>query len=1053
MALRGFVRYLYNMRSTAVLSFFALVMLPVSVLGQGSGDGVVTRTLKVELPPGEVKRDYSAESIVVEQLSTVYRFAADGTGVREISAVTLIQSDAAARQYGVLTFPFAGNNERVEFEYVRVRKPDGSVVETPAGDAQEMPQEVTRQAPFYSDLKEKHLPVRNLRAGDRLEYKARIVVAKAEVPGQFWGQESFGKWAVILNENIELHVPKGKYVKVWSPEHAPAKAETGDETVYRWTGANLDPLIGKDGKTKQREVDPKGELPAMAWTTFKSWDEVGAWYRGLEADRVVPDAEVKAKAAELTAGKSTEEEKVRALYGYVATQVRYIGVAFGIGRYQPHPAGEVLRNQYGDCKDKHTLLAAMLTAAGMHPEAAMIGAGIRMNEEVPSPGAFNHMITTVPVTGQQVWLDATAEVAPYQVLVSPIRDKQALVVPETGAAKLERTPATPPFAPFSRFVAKGTLSKEGTMKAQMEYMVRGDDELVLRTLLKQVPPGQWDELTQRLSQGLGFGGTTSHTEASKPDATDGPERLAYDYEREKTGDWDNRRIVALLPVVFLPTIDEKNPPKKVAIQLGEPRVETSVSTIKLPAGWGADLPAAVHEKTAFASFDRTYTVNGDTLTTERRIEVFQREVPAADWKAYKKWLDATVGDGEPFVTLIETKAKTGGEKLPSTPAPPSVSVAALLREFYNQVQRGEPNAAEETLNQVRQQDGGAIWYFRGMVTVHEMRGKPEEAADAMRRVLKMDGVTDGDRKVTGALLYQLHRYDEALPLLQEQAKDDTDNLQLQIQLGTAQVETGRKEAGGKTLTAALSKATEPFMLNDAAYELGEAGIGLEQAEKASRQAIQDLTAESASWVVSATTKEQRSKQELLVSAWDTLGWILFREGRIDEAESYIRATWNNEQTPEVGLHLGELEDKRGNKKAALELYEMSLTPIIQKTTSTPEEERTRRELRERTDALKKEGVVSAMKDPAAAVQRLRMIPLGPWRGKSSSVEYTFVLEQDKPGDLQETSQGASGITNATSMIRKARFDHWTPTGSEARLLRKSTLNCHASVCELVVHPM
>ena len=44
-----------------------------------------------------------------------------------------------------------------------------------------------------------------------------------------------------------------------------------------------------------------------------------------------PGPEVKAKVAEVTAGKTTEEEKVRAVYGYVATQIRYIGVAFGVG--------------------------------------------------------------------------------------------------------------------------------------------------------------------------------------------------------------------------------------------------------------------------------------------------------------------------------------------------------------------------------------------------------------------------------------------------------------------------------------------------------------------------------------------------------------------------------------------------------------------------------------------------------------------------------------------------------------------------------------------------
>src|SRR5215831_9384095 len=121
-------------------------------------------------------------------------------------------------------------------------------------------------------------------------------------------------------------------------------------------------------------------------------------------------------------------------------------------------------------------------------------------------------------------------------------------------------------------------------------------------------------------------------------------------------------------------------------------------------------------------------------------------------------------------------------------------------------------------------------------------------------------------------------YSDALPLLAKQAEADPENMQLQLQLGTAQIETGNKDEGSKTLVAVLSKVTEPLMLNDAAYELAEGGVNLDQAEKASRRSVEDLTAESASWVVSATTKEQKSKQELLVSGWDTLGWVLFREG-------------------------------------------------------------------------------------------------------------------------------------------------------------------------------
>lgn len=112
------------MRTSVVLLVFALVSA-TSCFGQSSSASPAV--------------DYSAEPIVVEKLETVYRFSADGTGTREMTTVARIQSDAAARQYGVLNFPFAGNSEHVEFAYIRVRKADGSIVETPASDAQEMP--------------------------------------------------------------------------------------------------------------------------------------------------------------------------------------------------------------------------------------------------------------------------------------------------------------------------------------------------------------------------------------------------------------------------------------------------------------------------------------------------------------------------------------------------------------------------------------------------------------------------------------------------------------------------------------------------------------------------------------------------------------------------------------------------------------------------------------------------------------------------------------------------------------------------------------------------
>jgi hypothetical protein len=310
---------------------------------------------------------YSKEALVVLSHTSVTRYTADGVGERVETMRVRLQSDAAVRALGVLTFPYASSNEHIELIYVRARKPDGSVVATSDQDAQDMPSAVTRAAPMYSDTREKQLPVKSLSVGDTLEWQAKVIRTAAEAPGQFWYAQSFMFGAVVLDENIELRVPQKKYVQVYSPLFKAEKKDEGDETVYRWHYSQTapSPVTEDEKKAQTKKLAKLVKQPSIMVTTFHSWADVGQWYQGLSADRVVVTPAVKAKADELVRGKQTDEEKIAAIYAYVSTQIRYISVSFGIGRYQPHSADTVLENQYGDCKDKHTLLATMLKAEGI----------------------------------------------------------------------------------------------------------------------------------------------------------------------------------------------------------------------------------------------------------------------------------------------------------------------------------------------------------------------------------------------------------------------------------------------------------------------------------------------------------------------------------------------------------------------------------------------------------------------------------------------------------------------------------------------------------------
>jgi uncharacterized protein HemY len=58
--------------------------------------------------------------------------------------------------------------------------------------------------------------------------------------------------------------------------------------------------------------------------------------------------------------------------------------------------------------------------------------------------------------------------------------------------------------------------------------------------------------------------------------------------------------------------------------------------------------------------------------------------------------------------------------------------------------------------------------------------------------------------------------------------------------------------------------------------------------------------------------------------WDTLGWILFEDGKVVEAEKYIGSAWFVRSSGEVGYHLGRVYEAKGRGDDAVRLYELSL---------------------------------------------------------------------------------------------------------------------------------
>lgn len=197
----------------------------------------------------------------------------------------------------------------------------------------------------------------------------------------------------------------------------------------------------------------------------------------------------------------------------------------------------------------------------------------------------------------------------------------------------------------------------------------------MRALALNLAPADWDKGSQYISSLTGFGGTTSDTQFLHADDTSMPMEVKYDYARHPYGDWDNYRIIPLLPAMEFTALDSDTTAPEEDIDLGAPRTLTAVSRIQLPAGFHSDPPDAVHVKTDFATFDKTYKVDGQQLVVERTITVLKKKVPKEKWKDYQAFTkDIGMTSGEPWITLMPP---TDGSTLPvaapklTTPAGPS----------------------------------------------------------------------------------------------------------------------------------------------------------------------------------------------------------------------------------------------------------------------------------------------------------------------------------------------------------------------------------------------
>ncbi len=382
-------------------------------------------------------------ALVVLSETDVVRVFENGLSSRVHREVIRIEAESGIDALRALAITYAPNEKQARVEAARIHRKDGGVVDLRG-------EEIDRDASggyegMFFDLRQRVVAFQNLGVGDFVEWSWRLDdIAQSNMFG-----EAFGDLHLMQSGHPKrrceyvLIAPKTRAIEALAPQLPGVRSSTrmleGGLVERRWWLTDVPQVVAEPGMPGPTET-----LAHLHLSTFRDWNAVAAFWWGLVREQLHVTPSVARAAEEAVKGIARDdlEAIVRAVYGAVVTQTRYVGLEFGVHGYKPYPVDKVLERRFGDCKDKASLMHAMLAHLGITSRLVLVRTR-PLGRIAPAPASlapFNHAILYVP--GLDRYFDGTAEFSGSTELPEPDQGAQALVVvpPEDGESRFVTLP-------------------------------------------------------------------------------------------------------------------------------------------------------------------------------------------------------------------------------------------------------------------------------------------------------------------------------------------------------------------------------------------------------------------------------------------------------------------------------------------------------------------------------------------------------------------------------------------------------------------------------------
>ncbi len=457
---------------------------------------------------------------------------------------------------------------------------------------------------------------------------------------------------------FELDLPPGwKYYAAWL-KHTPVSPAEVAPNHFRWEVERV-PAIDTEDVPLAPEAETLAGRMAVHYSNVelpkgdRRWAAIGDWYSNLALPRANITPEITAEAQRLTAGDKNFAGKLQAITGYMQSNIRYVGIEIGIGGLQPHAAQDIYRDQYGDCKDKVTLLKALLGAAGIESTWVLVDTHRGFVDPALPSAEGNHAISAIELpeslndpklqsvvttkAGKRYLIfDPTDRYTPLGQIRPELQGSYGILA-LGEASELILLPKLSPEADLMERSAKFELLPDGTLKGVVTEKRFGGASLgARRTFAEQSEKDQREFVEHRLVHDLPSFALSSETAEN---ATKLEKNFVINYSVSVPGYAKTAGNLLLIRPRILGSdaLALNDRERTYPLDLGAIMTRRDHYDITLPAGYIVDeLPDPVSLETSFATYHSSVKVDGNILHYAREYITKQLELEPQQYAELRK---------------------------------------------------------------------------------------------------------------------------------------------------------------------------------------------------------------------------------------------------------------------------------------------------------------------------------------------------------------------------------------------------------------------------------